>query len=223
MRTLKKLSLAVALSTAALVAAPASATIIAVDASSIQGANLLFNMGTQTGTTVFGLTQGGTRVNFTGTSVGGSTTIAANGGQARVQGTEDTITANPNDSLNLTSLFFSQATGTFNNLEFNLFNGSGTATIDIRDNMNELFTFTSVLGNGENFLGFRGIDGQSIASVSIRGATFQDIRQVRLDETPRVGAVPEPGTWAMMLIGFGAVGVGMRRRRRTEGGLLQVA
>lgn len=27
------------------------------------------------------------------------------------------------------------------------------------------------------------------------------------------GAVPEPATWAMMLIGFGAIGVGMRRRR----------
>lgn len=28
------------------------------------------------------------------------------------------------------------------------------------------------------------------------------------------GAVPEPATWAMMLIGFGAVGVGLRRRKR---------
>lgn len=28
-------------------------------------------------------------------------------------------------------------------------------------------------------------------------------------------AVPEPATWAMMLVGFGAVGVGMRRRRTT--------
>ncbi len=29
------------------------------------------------------------------------------------------------------------------------------------------------------------------------------------------GAVPEPGTWGMMLIGFGAVGYGMRRRRKS--------
>lgn len=38
------------------------------------------------------------------------------------------------------------------------------------------------------------------------------------------GAVPEPSTWALMLLGFGAVGVGMRRRRRHGGALLpQVA
>ncbi len=30
-----------------------------------------------------------------------------------------------------------------------------------------------------------------------------------------VGAVPEPATWAMMLIGFGGIGFSMRRRRRT--------
>jgi hypothetical protein len=29
------------------------------------------------------------------------------------------------------------------------------------------------------------------------------------------GGVPEPGTWMMMLLGFGGMGVAMRRRRRT--------
>jgi hypothetical protein len=28
-----------------------------------------------------------------------------------------------------------------------------------------------------------------------------------------VAGVPEPTTWAMLLLGFGAIGIGMRRRR----------
>ncbi len=40
--------------------------------------------------------------------------------------------------------------------------------------------------------------------------------------TGAVAAVPEPATWAMMLIGFGAIGVSLRRRRRANG-LLQAA
>ena len=31
---------------------------------------------------------------------------------------------------------------------------------------------------------------------------------------PAVSAIPEPSTWAMMILGFGAVGVAMRRRRK---------
>jgi hypothetical protein len=36
-------------------------------------------------------------------------------------------------------------------------------------------------------------------------------------------AVPEAGTWAMMLMGFGAAGFALRRRRRTTTGLAQLA
>jgi hypothetical protein len=35
--------------------------------------------------------------------------------------------------------------------------------------------------------------------------------------------VPEPGTWAMMLLGFGAVGFAMRRRKPTAAGVSQIA
>ncbi|HEV2044382.1 MAG TPA: CHRD domain-containing protein, partial [Sphingomicrobium sp.] len=31
-----------------------------------------------------------------------------------------------------------------------------------------------------------------------------------------LAAVPEPATWAMMLLGFGAIGFALRRRKRTE-------
>ena len=37
------------------------------------------------------------------------------------------------------------------------------------------------------------------------------------------GAVPEPATWAMMLLGFGGIGFAMRRGRKESGRLLQIA
>lgn len=41
--------------------------------------------------------------------------------------------------------------------------------------------------------------------------------------TAAAAAVPEPGTWAMMLVGFGAIGFSMRRRRRHTAHLYQAA
>jgi hypothetical protein len=39
---------------------------------------------------------------------------------------------------------------------------------------------------------------------------------LNVNSAAQVGAVPEPGTWALMLIGFGAVGASLRRRRRVS-------
>jgi len=39
---------------------------------------------------------------------------------------------------------------------------------------------------------------------------------------PFASAVPEPASWAMMLLGFGGIGTAMRRRRK-DGRLLQIA
>ena len=41
--------------------------------------------------------------------------------------------------------------------------------------------------------------------------------------TPVPGGVPEPATWAMMLLGFAGVGMAMRRNRGRYGALMQVA
>jgi hypothetical protein len=38
-----------------------------------------------------------------------------------------------------------------------------------------------------------------------------------------VNAVPEPATWAMMLLGFSGIGMALRRSRRRSGALMQVA
>lgn len=49
------------------------------------------------------------------------------------------------------------------------------------------------------------------------GTAFSD---TNLPGTP--GSVPEPGTWALMLLGFGGIGVAMRRRRG-QPTLMQIA
>lgn len=209
------------------IAAPASAAIVIVDSSSIQGANVLFNEGPQTGPIVEGATQAGTIVRFTGSTTDGGDDLFASGGQANVNGALDSSTQNPNDTLPLNSLDFGLVGGnTFNNLEFNLFGGgAASATFTLLDNEGTAFVFTRALGNGSNMFGFQGIDGQSIASASLvfNGTGVGAVQQIRLDETISVaGAVPEPATWALMLFGFGAIGLGMRRRGQKDRSTLRL-
>ena len=201
-----------------LLTAPASAVIVQVDASSIQGANVLFNAGVQTGTTVTGHTQSGTLVNFTGTTVDSGNIIRAAGGQAEIEGALDGATKNPNDTLLLASLNFGLATGTFNNLEFNIFGGTATSVnFAVTDNENQVFNFSNALGNGSNFFGFLGTQGETIKSISLSfvGGGVDDVRQIRLDESITT-AVPEPTTWAMMILGFAGVGFLAYRRRSND-------
>lgn len=49
------------------------------------------------------------------------------------------------------------------------------------------------------------------AGSQIQTIAFQDVANVGI----LAGAVPEPATWALMILGFGAVGGAMRRRRLT--------
>lgn len=224
MSRLGAISTALAIGTAAVaISAPASAMIVQVDASSIQGANVLFNSGVQTGTTVTGHTQSGTLVNFTGTTVDSAHIIRAVGGQAEVEGALNAATKNPNDTLLLSSLNFGLASGTFNNLEFNVHGGTATSiNFAVTDNANQVFNFSNSLGNGENFFGFQGIQGESIKSISLTfaGGGVDDVRQIRLDETINT-AVPEPTTWAMMILGFAGVGF-LAYRRRSDGATLRI-
>ena len=82
--------------------------------------------------------------------------------------------------------------------------------------------------NGENFLGIYGDAGEKFTSVGFTADPgtdgIQDMRQVRLaGVAPITTGVPEPSTWAMLLVGFGAIGASMRRRKSTAGYRLRVA
>ncbi len=64
---------------------------------------------------------------------------------------------------------------------------------------------------------FRFVSDRSVvdAGVQIRNLLITGDRIAAPDAPPVAGVVPEPGTWAMMVAGFGVVG-GMMRRRRTH-------
>lgn len=203
-----------------LAAAPAMADIVMVSPSSIQGENILFNQGVQTGTTVNGLTN--STPQFSVDIRSGGAEIRANGGQARVEGRLDTATNNPNDTVNLTEFQLAlTAGGTFNDLELRLFGGDASeASFTLIDDGGQVFTFDNQAITGDGRFGFQGINGQTIASVSftVNGSGIQDVRQIRLNPTGSTpgtpDAIPEPATWAMMLGGFGLIGGAMRRRTR---------
>lgn len=58
------------------------------------------------------------------------------------------------------------------------------------------------------------------------GVTSVDLNQNGFSNAVIVtppGGVPEPATWGMMLLGFGAAGSALRRSRRRNAGLLQLA
>jgi ABC-type amino acid transport substrate-binding protein len=70
-----------------------------------------------------------------------------------------------------------------------------------------------------------------LVTLFITGADQTAIRSLRLSSTQNafeidnlaINAVPEPSTWALMLLGFGAVGFSMRRGRRASPRLTALA
>jgi len=213
--SVKKLVLALALfGIMGVVAGTAKADIVVVTGVNNQGTdNVLLNPATNVLTVTGTVGQNNLVVNFTSSS--GSGLLNANpSGQATVSGgTGNTA---------LTQLTFGLANNdTFTRAVFNInAASSGSVLIHVEGvNINGGFfedDFT-VDANGQNFFTVTAINGQLITSISltaINGATFQDVRQVRLGGSEIVETVPEPTS--MLLLGSGLIGVaaGFRRRFR---------
>lgn len=63
----------------------------------------------------------------------------------------------------------------------------------------------------------------SLSSGSTATIQYAYAAGLGLDDIEVPGAVPEPSTWAMMLLGFGFIGAGMRRAKRRQNARLSFA
>lgn len=93
-------------------------------------------------------------------------------------------------------------------------------TVSFNDGSSQSFVIpnagTSSSVGALTFFGFTDV-GASISGITINagnaqtGADFLGVDDVRF-ATKATGAVPEPGTWAMLMLGFGMTGFALRRR-----------
>lgn len=217
-----KLRLALAASVLLLAAAPAGATIlIGTGPGTLQPPeNVLFTNNPANGTTVAGVTnQTATSVSFTG-----GETLAGNGGQARIEAADGLVSSTgaafgglPASQL---AVDLTDPALAFTSTEFRIFVGGGTATtatLTFLDTAGQTFSSTfDILPNG--FFNALATNGETIDKFSFTtNGTFQDVRQVRIGGVQSLaGLVPEPMSWALMIFGFGGVGVIVRRRRSWE-------
>lgn len=82
-------------------------------------------------------------------------------------------------------------------------------------------TTTVPFSNGNNFIGLRSTSGGQnfygfvyTTNAVLNSYGFETVAdQTIIATTEMAAAVPEPGTWALMIVGFGAIGYGLRRRR----------
>ena len=100
----------------------------------------------------------------------------------------------------VTSIVLNETTTIFNGaLPGNTFSGAGvdfSSTTGFRTGVNNLvFNVSNFSGSGANPTGLR------VAALTT------------------AAAVPEPGTWMLLLLGFGAIGFSMRFRQKSQGGV----
>ena len=165
-------------------------------------------------TTLLGsISPGTSNLALTGTLALGGTMLVSSGGTVTGSGS------------NLTSLTFTPD-GLIDFLIFDVQNGSGSLTFSVLEGDAQLTTISNIsVGAGSNYFTLVASNGQTIQSVAVTdvGGSFASASQFRASVVAPTG-VPEPATWAMMLLGFGSIGFKLRRRRsRSASSLLRIA
>ena len=87
-----------------------------------------------------------------------------------------------------------------------------TSTVIPYSQVQEDLALRYALGS-DFYYGFARLNGNGTLDIGFQSQPNTAITAGSAITGPLTGAVPEPATWAMMLFGFGAIGVGLRRRR----------
>jgi hypothetical protein len=170
--------------------------------------NVLLNANAA-GTTILGTTnQTSTAVRFTTST---DTLNATSNGQASITSLDN--------ALNTLNISLTNPNLGFSAFEFNLDSNTTSAlTLVFTDQFGHTQTGTqtfNVGANGSNFFDAVSSNGELITNVAVSGANLSSVGQVRLGGVTAITrAVPEPGSWALMIFGFGGIGAAMRARRR---------
>jgi hypothetical protein len=209
----RKLIGAVAAATAIGVACPAAATIVLDTGAGVlqPDENLLFNNNPTPGFVIEGQT------NQTGAfvTIAGGEVLTPTGGQARLDTADNTLStlfSFRGFNNHLVGFDLSDSGLAFTSTEFRVFGGTATElTLTFVDTAGEVFQQTfGIPANG--FFNAEAIDGQLIDFFAIAAnGTIGDIRQIRIGGVQAI--VPEPSSWALMIMGFGGAGAMLRSRR----------
>ena len=118
-------------------------------------------------------------------------------------------------------------TGTFNNANIILLAPASYPFINPNDNLfnanSPYFDFNGLsFTAGGNNINISSVGGEVTACSDFEFQNCSLPEPASFSARAVAAGVPEPATWAMMLMGFGAIGVSLRRRRRTQT-LLQAA
>ena len=119
-----------------------------------------------------------------------------------------------------TSTQFSLAAGVLYTLAFDDAGMAGNVYSAAVDGFSQTFlSVGSVVNNSFSFTPLTSTDAATLAFTTItspdssHGPTLANIRITGAPTAPP-GAVPEPASWAMMIVGFAMIGAGLRYRRR---------
>ena len=138
-----------------------------------------------------------------------------NPGNWGLQGTNGATFSGFNGISSSMSFLFASDITSFS-LDASRANGSSDGTVTLYGYLNGSLTSTNsvALGaiNNWSTLGLTGLFDQ--VTVTGTGSGFHPFGIDNVNFTFGTAPVPEPGTWAMMLLGFGGIGLAMRKRGR---------